>query len=878
MIPDRLTAALADRYRIERELGKGGMATVYLAHDLKHERDVAIKVLHPDLGAVLGAERFLSEIKTTAKLQHPHILPLLDSGEAAGFLYYVMPVVTGETLRARLERERQLPVPEAVRIAREVASALDYAHRQGVIHRDIKPENILLHDGQALVADFGIALAVQSAGGQRMTQTGLSLGTPQYMSPEQAMGERSIDARSDVYALGAVTYEMLTGDPPFTGSSVQAIVAKVLNERPTSPSTVRDTVPAGVEQAVMTALAKLPADRFATAAEFAAALVNPSASFTAAVRVAPRRNVPALALGAVAAVSLIAAAWGWLRPQPPALVVRYRIALDSIPETRDWTGRIAISPDGELIVHAGGLNGRLLVRRRDELGFTAMPATEGARSPFFSFDGRQIAYMVGNRLMVGPLAGGPPVVFADSLDAGQAPTWGADGFIYGIKRASQRYYGVWRMRAVPGASIEKVTEVDSTAGESFHDRVELLPDGRSMLFYIQSWTGSEMIALGDIRSGTYTELIEGVRARYARNGRILYATRDGTLWSVPFDVSSRKLAGTPTRVAERLRNTLVGPADFVVSTTGTLAYVTDDASDQRELAWVSRDGTAVEVDAEWHGSFVNPVLSPDGTRLAVTVREGGSSDIWVRRTAGGQPSKLTFGDAASASPAWTPDGRGVTYVHGTSPTGNIFLKRPDGGDLPVRLLQSPRAISEQVWSPTGDWLVARTTTPTTGAGDIIALRAAEGSTPVSVAASRSSEYSPTISPDGRWMAYVSNETGAYQVNVVPFPESGTSKWQISTRGGTAPRWSNGGGEIFYIDGESNFVSARVATAPSFSVGESTVLFNSAGFVSEGVSRRNYDVSPDDRRFLMIRRAPGSASAQQLVVVENWFSELKSKVP
>ena len=213
----RLTTALADRYRIERELGAGGMATVYLAHDIKHERDVAIKVLHPDLGAALGGERFLSEIRTTARLQHPHILPLLDSGEADGLLYYVMPLVRGETLRARLERERQLPIADAVRIAREVADALQHAHAQGVIHRDIKPDNILLQDGHALVADFGIALAVQSAGGQRMTQTGLSLGTPQYMSPEQAMGERTIDARSDLYALGAVTYEMLVGEVPFTG-------------------------------------------------------------------------------------------------------------------------------------------------------------------------------------------------------------------------------------------------------------------------------------------------------------------------------------------------------------------------------------------------------------------------------------------------------------------------------------------------------------------------------------------------------------------------------------------------------------------------------------------------------------------------------------
>src|SRR5665213_2434571 len=247
----RLASALSGHYTIEREIGQGGMASVYLAHDLRHDRDVAIKVLHPDLGAALGADRFLSEIRTTAKLQHPHILPLLDSGDAAGLLYYVMPLATGETLRDRLTRERQLPIDDAVHIAREVADALSYAHAAGIIHRDIKPENILLQGGHALVADFGIALAVQTAGGSRMTQTGLSLGTPQYMSPEQAIGEKSIDLRSDIYALGAVTYEMLTGDPPFTGSSVQAIIAKAMSERPTPLHTLRDTVPPGVESAVL---------------------------------------------------------------------------------------------------------------------------------------------------------------------------------------------------------------------------------------------------------------------------------------------------------------------------------------------------------------------------------------------------------------------------------------------------------------------------------------------------------------------------------------------------------------------------------------------------------------------------------------------------
>jgi serine/threonine protein kinase len=267
----RLAAALSDRYRIERELGAGGMATVYLAQDLKHHRKVAVKVLRPELAAVIGADRFLSEIRTTANLQHPHILPLFDSGAADSFLYYVMPYIEGISLRDRLSREKQLPIGDAVRLATEIAGALDYAHRHGVIHRDIKPENILLHDGSALVADFGIALAASKAG-TRMTETGMSLGTPQYMSPEQAMGERELDARSDVYALGCVTYEMLTGEPPFSGPTAQAIVAKVMTAEPVEMTTLRKTIPADVADAVHIALQKLPADRFASAAEFAAAL------------------------------------------------------------------------------------------------------------------------------------------------------------------------------------------------------------------------------------------------------------------------------------------------------------------------------------------------------------------------------------------------------------------------------------------------------------------------------------------------------------------------------------------------------------------------------------------------------------------------------
>ena len=406
-ITERLTAAIADRYRIERELGEGGMATVYLAQDVKHDRKVALKVLRPELAAVIGAERFLQEIKVTANLQHPHILPLHDSGEAHTFLYYVMPFVEGETLRERLQREKQLAIEEAIEISRNVASALDYAHRQGVIHRDIKPENILLHDGQALVADFGIAIAVSAAGGTRLTETGLSIGTPQYMSPEQAMGDRELDARSDVYSLGAMLYEMLAGDPPYTGSTAQAIVAKVITEKAPPVTAHRDTVPPHVAASLQKALNKLPADRFHTAAEFAEALINPqSISLTAGdaatlgqATVAPSRplaKMTALVWPALTAVLVGLALWGWLRPQPPPQVGRFRVTLpDDQALVSTFGVPLALSPDGSRFVYTGqGPDGIrvLFLRPVDQLEATVIPGTASALAPAFAPDGRSLAY------------------------------------------------------------------------------------------------------------------------------------------------------------------------------------------------------------------------------------------------------------------------------------------------------------------------------------------------------------------------------------------------------------------------------------------------------------------------------------------------------
>ncbi len=472
----RLNTALGDRYDIQRELGAGGMATVYLAEDLKHDRQVAIKVLRPELAAVIGADRFLSEIKTTANLQHPHILPLFDSGKVMGrwsmadgedpstidhqpstHVFYVMPFIDGESLRDRLDRETQLPIADAVRITTEVASALDYAHRHGVIHRDIKPENILLHDGRALVADFGIALAAsKSEGGTRMTETGMSLGTPHYMSPEQAMGERNLDARTDIYALGCVCYEMLTGDPPFDGSSAQAIVAKVMTEKPAPPSRVRDTIPEEVEDAVLTALAEA-AGRSLRHRRRVRGGTGGKRHRDAPDHRCPARGPhrPPRPAGARASSR---PCWRWSRSWAgPARELAgagggdplaYQIHLTpSESDVGFVANQLAVSADGKLIVYSDTVGGtrQLWLKERGDAEARPIPGTQGGSGPGISPDGRSVAFTVGHQLRRIPLAGGASRLLSDSAVLGPVSirsAWLENGTIVFLGSSSSILYTV----------------------------------------------------------------------------------------------------------------------------------------------------------------------------------------------------------------------------------------------------------------------------------------------------------------------------------------------------------------------------------------------------------------------------------------------------
>ncbi|HSE28903.1 MAG TPA: protein kinase, partial [Gemmatimonadales bacterium] len=805
----------------------------------------------------------------TANLQHPHILPLHDSGEADGFLFYVMPYVEGESLRDRLNREKQLPVAEAVRVVSEVAGALDYAHRHNVIHRDIKPENILLHDGSALVADFGIALAASKAGGTRMTETGMSLGTPHYMSPEQAMGEREITARSDVYALGAVAYELLTGDPPFTGSTAQAIVARVVTEHPRPMAAQRHTIPPHVEAAVLTALEKLPADRFASAADFAAALASAGHTApTVATRTHRRADAPTrrqailrLLPWALALAAAAAAAWLALRPAPARPVSRFAIGLPADQGIVGARGnRVTIAPDGSRIVYVGPGEGtrRVWVRRRDELSATPVPGTDLPAHVFISPDGRRAGVITeSQRILVVPLDGGPAVAITDSAVGLDGATWSEDGYIYFDGLTGGGTTGILRVPAA-GGTWDTVTVVRREASETDHVWPEALPDGRGVLFTIARGGDMRTADIGVVPpdGGAHRVLFRGVTARYSPTGHLVYVTVDGTLLVVPFDLKRLEVTGEPVPLASGLNIRPFGAVDLALSAEGTLLYTTGGRGDDpREVVWVGLDGSVVPVDPGWVGDLRTLAVSPDGRRLAVSIFAEGEEQIWVKQLPDGPLSKITFDGPAAWRPSWSADGRDVLYVSLQGITPDAWSKRADGSAPAELLLDIAAPVQEAFRSRDGEWLVYRTTPR-----DIMGLSRAGDTVPL--VATPFEERAPALSPDGRWLAYQSDEAGRYEVFVRPFPATSTAKWQVSNGGGTVPRWSPDG-RVLYYRGTGNVVAVEVLPGPSFIAGGRRTLFGLGTFADEEGS---WDIAPDGRRFAMIRDR-GVADPVGLVVVE-----------
>ncbi len=816
---ERLTAALATRYDIERQIGAGGMATVYLARERKHDREVALKVLRPEIAAQLGAERFVNEVKITARLDHPHILTLIDSGESDGFLWYVQPYVRGESLRHRLERDKQLGVDEALAIARQVASALDHAHHHNIVHRDIKPENILLHEGEAMVADFGIALALTEAAETRLTATGVSLGTPQYMSPEQATGERHLDARSDVYSLAAVLYEMLAGVPPYAGSTSQAVIAKLLTDRPTRLRAIRASVPPHVEAAVARALEKTPADRFHSAAEFAAALQSP-------VSIAAPLGRHAIVMGAAVAAAVVIAvgAFMMLRPAAPPVVIGRSEQLTADPGLEIQP---SLSPDGRLVAYAAGTAAQMRIFLRPVGGGRTIPLSDDSTSvenqPRWSPDGARLLFLTRGGASVAPALGGSsrPILAPTAAGTVNSATWSPDGREIAFTRRDSLF-------AIPS---EGGTPRAIGAGVDLHS-CSWSPDGKWVACASQNPSAvmpgvifgnlaPSAILLFPARGG---QPIEIAAARWANqspvfspNGSLFFlSNRDG-----PRDVYAVRLssAGRPRGQPRRL-STGLGATSISLSGDGRrLAYAVYTA---RANVWslpipsagalpsggiaasgmtatpvtrgnqviesvrVSHDGRWLVYDSDLHGN-------PDVYRIALT-DAGGAGGAGGAAT----PEQLTNDPADEFAPDLSPDGSAVAYHSWRTGSRDIEVKPLNGAPI-QRVTNTPAQEGYPTWSPDGTRLAFVDLNQPRTAFVVERDREGRWSEPRRVATpATQTEWSP----DGRWFAYVRTTADPWEGTVMVIPATGGSPRQVFTPSPGAPlagnvRWATDGRTLYY---------------------------------------------------------------------------------
>jgi serine/threonine-protein kinase len=882
----RLNAALGGRYRIERELGEGGMATVYLADDLKHERKVALKVLKPELAAVVGAERFLAEIRTTAKLQHPHILTLHDSGEVEGLLYYVMPYVEGESLRARLDREHQLPVEESVRIATAVSNALDHAHRQGVIHRDIKPANILLQDGEPLVADFGIALAVSAGGGDRLTETGLSLGTPHYMSPEQATGDRRVGPATDIWALGCVLFEMLVGEPPFTASTPQAILGRIITGDAEPASSHRRTVPAHVDAAVEKALAKVPADRFRSGGELARALASPEFRLARGRAEPSRPTARVMKVGGYGLIAGAAALLTWWitvgKASPPEPTRRLAVSLPKeAPLANRW---FRLLDDGSGLVYEGsgqGGSGQSLWLHRwssfEPSAATPVPGTDGVTDFDPSPTSDEVALRVGESLRVQSLE----TSAARTLVSGGVfccPRWNEDGWIYFTNSDN----GLSRVPA-DGGALEVLTVNEGT--HLAHRWAVSFAGGRYVVFEKSGILDvNSVIALLDTESSEIHDLSSG-RSPSVWGTLVFFTDREATELRVA-ELEGTSLATPVTIVgdlAAAARLYSEDPLVYDLSAAGHLTYVVGGFRGTNNVpVWVTSDGQETPVSPRLAGPYGTVRLSPDGRRLALGAT-GRPQAIHVWELPDGPGGPVTRGGTVNRLLAWTRDGTGLYYLSNRlSPdpsVGAIWRTRADGVGEPEAV--GIDSVGSANLAPDSAYWIYRTRNLGGTLGDIMAQSTAPGSTAFALVATDAQEAQPELSGDGRWLAYSSDTNGARQVYVRSFPDPNAApRVQVSLETGHSPAWSPVADELFYIGEDGGMYSARYRVGTGFPVVERSRLFDASGYVaySLSVNPRGYDVSSDGQRFLMVKRGEvGEARELELVLVLNAMEAIEQLV-
>jgi serine/threonine protein kinase len=882
-------------YEIQSPLGAGGMGEVYRARDTRLERTVALKVLPAHLSTSPEVrQRFEREAKTISQLSHPHICALYDVGNQDGVEFLVMEYLEGETLSERLAKG-PLAFDQVLRYGLEIADALDKAHRQGIVHRDLKPGNVMLTKSGVKLLDFGLAKAVAPAGmrsgasltalptqtGRDLTAEGTILGTFQYMAPEQLEGKEA-DGRTDIFAFGAVLYEMATGKKAFSGRSQASLISSIMTSEPTPVSTVAPTAPPAFDRVVRTCLAKDPDDRWQTAHDIAVQLrwiqEGGSATGVLAPPVLPRtsraRPLPWIVAGLTTA-GLLTMLVRDLRRSPPApTVTRFSILP---PEKTIFTppgelssSQFALSPDGRSLAFvANPLGSRplLWVRALDSLTAVPLAGTEDALHPFWSPDGRSLAFFTPTSLKRVEASGGTPQKLCDAL-AGRGGAWSSSGVIVFASSANTP------LSRVPdtGGEPEPATKLDASRGEDRHRFPFFLPDGRRFLFWARTPRDTSGICVASLDSRDARLVLKSdAMGEYALPGYLL-TVQQGMLVAYPFDEKSARVRGQPIRVAESvLTGNPPGYAPFAVSGTGLLAYSAPYARG-RELVWLDRSGRRLGNVGE-PGDYSTPRLSPDEKRIAVAVREESktNTDIWLFDSGRGAWSRLTFEPANERAPIWSPDGSRIVFTSASKGVLDLYENPSSGsGGEPRLFFHSSEDKFPTDWSRDGRFVVYHTH----GGKSFWDLWVAptDGGKPFPFLSSKFTEVQGQISPDGRWIAYTSDESGRLEIYVTQFPEK-RGRWQISTSGGAQSWWRADGKELFYLALDQTLMSVAVRGGEAFEASVPTPLFKASFPAPIPAYWRNYVATGDGQRFL-VSVLVAETAATPINVVMNWTAGLR----
>jgi len=912
-------------YRIVERIGAGGMGEVYRATDTKLGRDVALKVL-PEVFA-RDAERmarFRREAQLLASLNHPNIATIHGLEESNGQCALVMELVEGPTLAEKIgvaqgspsspaafrvegpQRRKAgvaLQIDESLHIAKQIAEGLEYAHERGIIHRDLKPANVKVRpDGTVKILDFGLAKALEEtpAAGSintsptisaAATREGIILGTAAYMSPEQARG-KPVDKRADIWAFGVVLYEMFTGQRLFSGETVSDTLAAVITKEPDWEA-LPVTTPTPVQKLVRRCLHKDPKWRLRDIGEARIAIeeaLDPSKAVAVneAGLVQPlttrRTRTIIWSLAVLAALSLAITFWSLLRApsSPTRPIVRLSVTLP--PSERLGLGLtpvLALSPDGSRLVYVASRAGtnQLYVRSIDRTEATPIPGTEGGESPFFAPDGQSVGFFAEGKLKSVSMSGGAPSTLCSAVTA-RGASWGADGNI--IFTPSLAFSGLFRVSA-NGGTPQGLTRPDLKKGEISHRWPEILPGGQAVLF--TSWTGGNFddarIEVLSLRTGEQRVVLQGgTDARYIPTGHLVYG-RAGELWAAPFDLKRLQVTGPPVSILQgvTMRST-TGAVEFTSSIDGSLAYVPGaPKGGEGTLVWVDRTGAAQALPAPPR-VYTAPRLSPDGRRVALGITAP-TQGLWVYDLTRGTLTRLAE-TGLVPFPIWTPDGNRLAFTlpghqlpsEAQGAFWNIFWMPSDGSGAPDRVTTSQNAQWPGSWSPDGRRLAFTEADPTTGY-DIWVLTIEGERKAQPFLQTPSNESAPMFAPDGRWLAYASDETGRKEIYVRPFPGPG-GKYQISTEGGTEPVWARSGRELFYRNGDK-MMAVAVETKPVFAAAKPRLLFEAPYEPALYTFLADYDVSPDGKRFLMVKASEGESVAQ-INVVLNWSDELRRLAP